>query len=123
MSVERSVRVNELAKRVVSTILQREYAHTKLGWVTVSRVVVSKDLQHARVFFTVLGTDEDEQRVMNRLQADKAHLRFLLGNTIRLRYTPELIFEVDEELKKAMRIDRLLEEAQIDSRDNHETNG
>ena len=123
MSVERSVRVNELAKRVVSTILQREYAHTKLGWVTVSRVIVSKDLQHARVFFTVLGTDEDEQRVMNRLQADKAHLRFLLGNTIRLRYTPELIFEVDEELKKAMRIDRLLEEAQIDSQDNHETNG
>ncbi len=108
---------------MVSTILQREYAHTKLGWVTVSRVVVSKDLQHARVFFTVLGTDEDEQRVMNRLQADKAHLRFLLGNTIRLRYTPELIFEVDEELKKAMRIDRLLEEAQIDSQDNHETNG
>jgi ribosome-binding factor A len=113
MSVERSARVNELVKRVLSTLIQREYARTRFGWVTISRVVVSKDLQHARVFFTVLGSEEEEQKAYERLQKDKSHLRFLLGKNIRLRYIPELIFEVDEELKKAMRVDRLIDEAHI----------
>jgi ribosome-binding factor A len=73
--------------------------------------VVSKDLQHARAFFTVLGSEEDERNALERLVHDKSHLRFLLGRNIRLRYIPELIFEVDEELKKAMRVDHLIDEA------------
>ena len=111
MAVERSVRVNELVKRILSTLIQREYSGTKCGWITISRIVVSKDLQHARVFFTVLGSDEDERTAHERLLKDKSHLRFLLGRNIKLRYIPELIFEIDEELKKAMRVDKLIDEA------------
>jgi ribosome-binding factor A len=111
MAIERSARVNELVKRILSTLIQRKYACTKVGWITISRVVVSKDLQHARVFFTVLGSEEDEKSTHARLVKDKSHLRLLLGRNIRLRYIPALIFEVDEDLKKAMHVDKLIDEA------------
>ena len=121
MSTERSVRVNELVKRVLSRIVQREYAHTRLGWITLSRVIVSKDLQHARVFFTVLGNEDDEQAILKRLEAQKSRLRFLLGKNIRLRYIPELIFTVDEELKQAMRLDHIIDDIQTDAGDTPES--
>jgi len=80
-----------------------------IGWVTVSRVVVSKDIQHARVFFTVMGGDE--QRALARLIHAGPHLRHLLAHSVRLRYTPELIFEIDTELKQALKVDAIIDEA------------
>jgi ribosome-binding factor A len=108
MSVERVVRLNEVVKRALSVIIEREFSHASLGWVTLSRVVVSKDLQHARVFFTVLGDADKEQHALQRLRHAQPFVRAQLAHTVRMRYTPELIFEIDEELKTALRIDTLL---------------
>jgi ribosome-binding factor A len=108
MSAKRVDRLNELVKRVLCGVLQEEYTHAQIGWVTISRVVVSKDMQHARVFFTALGGDEAEQRVLARLRQDQARLRYRLAHSIRLRYTPELIFEIDTELKRALQVDALI---------------
>lgn len=109
MALPRTLRLNELVKRKLSVIIQREYPITQMGLVTLSRVIVSKDLQHARVFFTALGGREKEQRVLKRLRHDQPHLRYLLAHEIRLRYTPELIFAIDEELEEAIRVDSLIE--------------
>ncbi len=108
MSVERVVRLNEVVKRALSVIIEREFTHASLGWVTLSRVVVSKDMQHARVFFTVLGDEQQEQRAIQRLRHAQPFVRAKLAHAVRMRYTPELIFEIDEELKRALRIDTLL---------------
>jgi len=114
MSVERVVRLNEVVKRALSVIIEREFSHATLGWVTLSRVVVSKDLQHARVFFTVLGDAEKEQHALLRLRHAQPFIRAPLAHAVRLRYTPELIFELDEELKKALHIDALLNKIKPD---------
>lgn len=111
MAVPRIVRVNELVKRALSVIIEREFTHEKLGWVTVSRVVVSKDLQHARVFFTVLGDAAAERHALRKLIHARGFLRTQLARAVRLRYTPALIFEIDEELKQALHVEQLLDQA------------
>jgi ribosome-binding factor A len=109
MSGKRVDRLNELIKRALCDVLRDEYQHSQLGWVTISRVVVSKDMQHARVFFTALGGADEEQRALQRLRHDQPRLRFRLAHSIHLRYTPELIFEVDDELKRALAVEELIE--------------
>jgi len=108
--VTRTVRLNELVKRALSVIIEREFTHATLGWVTISRAVVSKDLQHARVFFTALGSDGDEARALRTLRHAQPFIRSKLAHAVRLRYTPELLFEVDRELKNALKIDQLIQQ-------------
>lgn len=110
MAVPRIIRLNELIKRALSTIIEREFSHRTLGWVTLSRVIVSKDLQHARVFFTVLGDDKAEQHALHTLRHAQAFIRTHLARAVRIRYTPALIFELDEELKQALQVEQLLEQ-------------
>jgi ribosome-binding factor A len=117
MSVKRVERLNELVKRVLCGVLQDQYTHARIGWVTISRVVISRDMQHARVFFTALGDDEAEQRALNRLRHDRARLRYRLAHSIRMRYTPELIFEIDEELKRALKVDALITRTLVEESD------
>lgn len=116
MAVPRIVRLNELIKRALSTIIEREFSHQTLGWVTLSRVIVSKDLQHARVFFTVLGDDQAEQHALRTLRHAQAFIRTHLARAVRMRYTPALIFEIDEELKQALRVDHLLDQTSARAR-------
>ena len=110
MAVERITRLNELVKRALSKIIQKEFLPSKVGLITLSRVVVSKDIQHARVFFTVLGADES--KALYLLRARQPHIRYLLAKAVKLRFTPELIFEIDNELKKALKVDVLIDEVE-----------
>jgi ribosome-binding factor A len=115
MAVNRVTRLNELVKRALSLILEREFTHADLGWVTISRVVVSKDLQHARVFFTVLGDENKERHALERLQQAQGFIRAQLAHAVRLRYTPGLIFTLDQELKQAMHVEAILDKLRNDT--------
>ena len=75
---------------------------------------MSRDLQHARVFFTTLGDSDDEARALHVLQHAQPFIRSKLAAAIPSRYTPELIFAIDHELKEALRIDLLLGHLQND---------
>ena len=110
-NIERTPRLNELVKRALSIVLQTEYTHSELGWVTISRVAVSKDMQHARVFFTTLGGENEEEKALNFLKAHQPKIRFSLGKAVHLRYTPQLIFEIDKELKKALKLEVIIDKA------------
>ena len=110
-NIERTPRLNELVKRALSRIIQTEFAHSGLGWATISRVAVSKDMQHARVFFTARGGEEEEKKSLTFLKDNQPKIRFFLGKTVHLRYTPKLIFEIDSELKKALKLDSIIDKA------------
>ena len=110
-NIDRTPRLNELVKRALSKIIQTEYSHSELGWVTISRVAVSKDMQHARIFFTTLGEEPEEKKALDFLKTHQPKLRFLLGKAVHLRYTPKLIFEVDYELKKALKLEKIIDKA------------
>ena len=107
MAVERTNRLNELVKRALSKIIQKEFLPEKYGWITLSRVIVSGDIQHARVFLTVMAGNE--KATLEKLRIRQPHIRHLLANSVRLRFTPELIFEIDEDLKQALKVDKLID--------------
>ncbi len=118
-NIDRTPRLNELVKRALSNIIQTEYTHSDLGWVTISRVVVSKDMQHARVFFTTLGEENEEKKALAFLKQHQPKIRFSLGKSVHLRYTPELIFEIDFDLKKALKLEGIIDKA-AELTDKHE---
>lgn len=79
------------------------------GFVTVTSVDVTRDLRHARVFVSVMGSDDEKRATMEGLASLAGHLRARLGRTMRLRVAPEIDFRLDPSIAHAARIDSLLE--------------
>ena len=80
------------------------------GLVTVTGVDVTRDLRHARVHVSILGSESEKTATMEGLQSVAGYLRAKLGRTLRLRVTPELDFKYDASIAHAARIDSLLEQ-------------
>jgi ribosome-binding factor A len=110
MPTRRQRRVAELIHRELSLILMREVRDPRLADVTVTEVQVTPDLLLARVYFTVLGDDEEQKEALAGLKKANGFLRTQLGGRIQQRFVPELVFEVDRSAEYGRRIDRLLDE-------------
>lgn len=108
----RMERVNQQIKREIGNIIQYgEIKDPRLTFVTITYVECSKDLQHARVGFSVLSNNRKEiQNVQEGLSSARGFVRKLIGQRVRLRYTPEIVFVHDDSLSYASRIDQTLEE-------------
>ena len=109
MGGERPRRVAEQIQRFLSERLITELRDPRLGFSTVTGVVVSPDLKSARVFVTVLDPDPAKRMAsLDALNHAAGHFRHELGRELRLRYTPLLRFEEDESIERADRIERLI---------------
>ncbi len=104
----RADRVGDLIRRELSHLLLRETKDPRLRDVVVTAVQVSPDLRYARVFFTAGTGDADRQTQIAGLQAAAGFLRSHLGRSLRLRYAPELAFEVDDSVDRSLHIAALL---------------
>ncbi|WP_455662781.1 30S ribosome-binding factor RbfA [Pradoshia sp.] len=104
----RSTRVGEQMKKELSDILGRKLKDPRVGFVTVTDVEVSGDLQQAKVFISVLGDADKREDTLKGLEKAKGFIRSELGQRIRLRKTPELFFEFDESIDYGNRIESLL---------------
>ncbi len=104
----RSTRVGEQMKKELSDILGRKLKDPRVGFVTVTDVEVSGDLQQAKVFISVLGDADKREDTLKGLEKSKGFIRSELGQRIRLRKTPELFFEFDESIDYGNRIESLL---------------
>ena len=82
----------------------------RIGFVTVTRVEIGTDLRQARVYVGVLGSETDRAKTLAGLKSSAGFMRRSLGQTLRLRHTPELAFVYDEGLEAHDRIARLLNE-------------
>ncbi|HEY49315.1 MAG TPA: 30S ribosome-binding factor RbfA [Dehalococcoidia bacterium] len=111
MSTRRIARVNDLIRKEISELLLREIRDPRLGGLlSVTEVSTSPDLRHARVFISVMGSEEEKGRVVDGLAAASGFLRRSLGDRLTLRYTPELIFELDESIERGSRLLELIED-------------
>lgn len=108
-------RVGEQLKKELSDILQRELKDPRIGFVTITGVDVTGDLQQATVYFSVLGNDADFDDTLDGLEQAKGFIRSELGKRIRLRHTPELLFKLDESIRYGNRIEKLLKEVKSDA--------
>jgi ribosome-binding factor A len=108
MATRRQRRVAEQIHRDLSLLLMREVRDPRLDDVTITEVRVTPDLLIARVFFTVLGEEEDRQEAQAGLSSAAGFLRTQLAQVLRLRNVPELIFELDRSAEYGQRIEELL---------------
>ena len=104
----RSNRVGEQMKKELSEIISRKLKDPRIGFVTVTDVEVTGDLQQATVYISVLGNDAEKEQTLLGLSKSKGFIRSEIGQRIRLRKTPELSFEIDSSVAYGNRIDSLL---------------
>ena len=111
MPGRRPQRVAEQIREEVSLIVSGELGDPRIGFVTITEVKLSPDLKHARIYASVLGTDEEVVKSFAALESAKGYIRHQLGIALRLRRIPELHFVHDESVRTAARIEELLKEA------------
>ena len=113
----RMLRVNELLKRELSGIIAREMSFEG-ALVTLNHVDVSADLKNAHVFVSVLGSDLGET-VMSKLASHRATLQAELARHVTIKYTPHLIFHLDDSIERGARVIEILQEIET-PRSDHE---
>lgn len=103
-------RVADQIRSELALLLSREVHDPGLGFVTLTRVQVSPDLQQARVFYTVLGDEKAQKSSAKALDRAAPFLRRQIGARLRLKRTPELRFQHDDAIAGQDRIEQLLNE-------------
>ena len=109
MASHRPDRVGEQIRDELSTLLSRGTVHDPgIGFITLTRVKVSADLQMARVFYTSLGDDKARRETAKALARATPFLRRQIGSVLHLRRVPELDFRFDESIVNQDRIEQIL---------------
>ena len=107
----RTRRVGEQIQRELAGLVHEEIKDPRLGMVSISGVVVSRDLAHARVYVSVLGGQEAVEESIRVLNHAAGFLRHRLGQRLRLRVVPQLRFHFDSSLAEGARMDALIHAA------------
>ncbi len=106
----RTERINDLLREEISDLLRREMKDPRVGGlVSVTEVDVSPDLRRAKVFVSVMGTDEEKTSTFRALEAAAHFLQRELRKRLTIRRTPELFFLPDDSLERGARILALLD--------------
>lgn len=116
MEFKRSDRVADLVKQEIADLLLRKVKDPRVAQVTVTGVKVSADLQHARVYYSVLPatTEVDKASVVAGLSKAKGFIRQELARRLHMRVVPQLSFEYDASFEYGDRIERLIRELHKD---------
>jgi ribosome-binding factor A len=109
MASERMRRVDEAVRAVLSDAVTQEVKDPRVGFVTVTAVKTSPDLRHARVFVSVLGTEDEREASLAGLRSAHGFLQRRMAQELRLKHTPTLEFAYDPSIDTGMRITELLE--------------
>ncbi len=106
---KRSERVGELLREEINEVIRREINNPKLGFITITQVKVTNDLKHAKVYYSVYGTEKNRKETSEILKASSSFVRRQIGRRVRLRYTPHIEFFYDRIPEDASHITNLLE--------------
>ncbi|WP_305046276.1 ribosome-binding factor A [Geoalkalibacter sp.] len=123
MDFQRSHRVGDQIQKEISVLLVKGLKDPRIGFVTITGVEVTPDLHLARVFFTVMGDAKARRESEAGLKSSIPFIRRELGKRLRMRYTPDLLFEYDTSVDYGSRIDHLLQEIQGEQTDDSSNSG
>lgn len=110
MNSRRTARVASVIREVVSNSILFELRDPRIANVTVTRVEVSGDIQHARVFVSVMGDERAQMLCMHGLESSAGFLQSKLADRVKTRYTPQLRFVLDDGIKNSFEITRIINE-------------
>lgn len=104
-------RIDHEIQRVLGTLISQELKDPRLGFTTVTRVEITQDLHHAKVFVSIIGDRHVAAQTMTALKHASGFLRGELGHEIKLRHTPELLFVEDRSTERAINLSKTLRDA------------
>jgi ribosome-binding factor A len=111
MKTHRLARVSEAIREVASETILFELRDPRVKRVTVTRAEVSGDLQHAKVYVSIMGTEKEQKLTMHGLRHAAGFIQSKLAERLQTRFTPVIDFVLDEGVKKSIEITRLINEA------------
>ncbi len=109
----RRERVASQIRDELSDIVQHELCDPRVGWTTVTRVEMSPDLCHAKVFISVYGDEEARKQTFEALARAAGFIRRELGRRVRMRVTPEIHWKADESFELSHRVGEILKTIHI----------
>lgn len=111
MTKQRTDRLNSNLKEVISEVIKRDVRNPHVAeLVTVTRVQITKDLHYAKVFISVIGSEQQKAETVAALQSAAGFIAVNSAKKVVMRYFPELTFKLDDSVDKHMRIEELLHE-------------
>lgn len=110
MKSHRVARVAEAVREVASETILFELQDPRVKGVTVTRAEVAGDLQHAKVYVSVMGTPSEQKLCLHGLKSSTGFIQSKLAKRLQTRFTPVIEFVLDEGVKKSIEISRLLNE-------------
>jgi ribosome-binding factor A len=106
---KRSEKVADVIRKEISEmILLKTIKDPRIGFLTITRVLVSDDCRMARVYFSVMGDTDERDRSLEGLNSARGYIRKELGRRMSLRYTPDIIFQFDPSIEYAIHIDEVI---------------
>lgn len=111
MKAHRVARVAEAIREVAAQTILFELKDPRVRDVTVTRAEVSADLQHAKVYISVMGSPKEQELVLHGLRHAAGFIQKKVGDRLQTRYTPLIKFVVDKGVKHSIEISRLINEA------------
>lgn len=102
-------------KRILAAIIQEHIKDPRIDFssVSVTRVDVAQDISHARVYISVLGSEEKQAETMQALQKARGYIRSELAQAIQIRHAPDLEFRLDRSIEHGIRISSLLDSLHV----------
>jgi len=113
----RSEKVQVQLKREISRILQEDLKDPRIGFVTVTRIDLTGDLRHAKVYFSILGDEAKKASSVAGIQSAAGYIRKLISERLNLRYTPELSFRLDKSAEYSIELEKTFERLKNESKD------
>ena len=110
MSSRRIERVQEVIKRLAGEVILHEISDPRMGFITVTGVKVSPDMRQARVYVSILGSEADVHKAFSALKHAEPYVQKRVAPALTMKYTPEVTFVINEGLKRAQRINKILGE-------------
>ncbi len=113
---QRTDRLDSQIRQELMDLLQREMKDPRLGFATITRVETARDLGHARVWVSVLGSEVERTKTMDALRVATPWLRRKLGERLSLRHVPDLTIREDDSIESGDRVLQIINELQASER-------
>lgn len=104
----RTSRVAEAFREEIMDMIQRDLKDPRIGFVTVTHIEVSPDLNHATVFISILGDEAKKDETLKAMERAKRHIRSELGKRVRLKFLPELEFVHDTTIEESFKVSEII---------------
>lgn len=107
--MDRTDRISEEVKKEVSAIIQNELKDPRLPkMISVTAAEVTRDLRYAKIFISVLGDESEKKNAIQGLKSAAGFIRREIGHRLKLRYTPEILFELDNSIERGVYLNKLI---------------